>query len=73
MHLTRTTLEHLHGDYETEAGRGGERSAYLKHHHVETFFIKAKHPRKVGNLLTTQKPQTRIPFRFPKNILEWSM
>ena len=48
VHLTKATLDHLHGEYETEPGHGGERNSYLKHHNIETFFIKSKHPRKVS-------------------------
>ena len=47
VHITGATLAHLHGDYETEEGRGGTRNAYLERHKVDTYLIKAKHPRKV--------------------------
>ncbi|KAL8615130.1 hypothetical protein ACOMHN_054499 [Nucella lapillus] len=46
VHLTGATLDHLHADYETEPGHGGDRSMYLKYCNVDTYFIKAKHPRK---------------------------
>lgn len=39
IHITRATLQYLNGDYEVEPGRGGERNAYLKEQHTETFLI----------------------------------
>ncbi|XP_065744335.1 adenylate cyclase type 6 isoform X2 [Phocoena phocoena] len=39
IHITRATLQYLNGDYEVEPGRGGERNAYLKEQHIETFLI----------------------------------
>ncbi|KAK7499413.1 hypothetical protein BaRGS_00009388, partial [Batillaria attramentaria] len=58
VHITRATLEHLHGDYELEAGNGGDRNAFLKHHNVETFLIKAKHPRKPSDVeIVLEKPR----------------
>ena len=39
VHITRTTLACLNGDYEVEPGCGGERNAYLKEHSIETFLI----------------------------------
>lgn len=39
IHITWATLQCLNGDYEVEPGHGGERSAYLKEHNIETFLI----------------------------------
>ncbi|XP_045444953.1 adenylate cyclase type 6 isoform X3 [Pipistrellus kuhlii] len=39
IHITRATLQYLNGDYEVEPGHGGERNAYLKEQHIETFLI----------------------------------
>ncbi|XP_053327683.1 adenylate cyclase type 5 isoform X2 [Spea bombifrons] len=39
IHITKATLNYLNGDYEVEAGAGGERNAYLKKHDIETFLI----------------------------------
>ncbi|XP_010725815.2 adenylate cyclase type 6-like, partial [Meleagris gallopavo] len=39
IHITWATLQYLNGDYEVEPGHGGERSAYLKEHNIETFLI----------------------------------
>ncbi|GFS18453.1 adenylate cyclase [Elysia marginata] len=47
VHITRATLDQLHGQYDVEPGNGGERDAYIQKLGVETFFIKTKHPRKV--------------------------
>ncbi|ESP00183.1 hypothetical protein LOTGIDRAFT_141290, partial [Lottia gigantea] len=51
VHITQTTLDHLHGEYEVEPGNGGDRNTFLKQHTIETFFIKAKHPRRHSSLL----------------------
>lgn len=47
VHITKATIEHLNGQYELEPGYGGDRSSYLKEQNIETYLIKAKHPRKV--------------------------
>ena len=47
VHITRTTLECLNGDYEVEPGFGHERHAFLQKHSIETFFIVPSHRRKV--------------------------
>lgn len=47
VHITRTTLECLNGDYEVEPGFGHERHAFLHKHRIETFFIVPSHRRKV--------------------------
>ncbi|GAB1599505.1 uncharacterized protein LOC115219753, partial [Argonauta hians] len=51
VHITKATLDHLHGEYDTEPGYGSDRNSYLRHHNIETFFIKAKHPRKQPSTL----------------------
>ncbi|NP_001191535.1 adenylate cyclase [Aplysia californica] len=51
VHITKSTLDQLHGQYEVEPGRGEERDAYIKKLGVQTFFIKTKHPRKHAVLL----------------------
>lgn len=47
VHITRTTLECLNGDYEVEPGFGHERHAFLQKHRIETYFIVPSHRRKV--------------------------
>ncbi|MGH0179605.1 UNVERIFIED_CONTAM: hypothetical protein FKN15_002039 [Acipenser sinensis] len=39
IHITKATLQYLNGDYEVDPGFGGERNAYLKEQHIETFLI----------------------------------
>ncbi|XP_067890937.1 adenylate cyclase type 5 isoform X1 [Heterodontus francisci] len=39
IHITKATLNYLNGDYEVEAGSGGERNVYLKDHNIETYLI----------------------------------
>ncbi|XP_009702809.1 PREDICTED: adenylate cyclase type 1-like, partial [Cariama cristata] len=46
VHITKTTLECLNGDYEVEPGYGHERNSFLKKHNIETFFIVPSHRRK---------------------------
>ncbi|MEQ2226482.1 hypothetical protein ILYODFUR_027900 [Ilyodon furcidens] len=50
VHITRTTLECLNGDYEVEPGFGHERHTFLHKHHIETFFIVPSHRRKVRHI-----------------------
>lgn len=47
VHITKSTLECLNGDYEVEPGNGHERNAFLQKHEIETFFIVPSHRRKV--------------------------
>ena len=52
VHITKATLDHLHGEYEVENGNGDHRSMYLAERGVETYLIVPTHPRKVTpNLL----------------------
>ncbi|XP_065818116.1 adenylate cyclase type 5 [Labrus bergylta] len=39
IHITKATLNYLNGDYDVEAGTGGERNAYLKKNNIETYLI----------------------------------
>lgn len=39
IHITKATLDALEGAFQVEPGNGGERSAYLREHDVETFLI----------------------------------
>uniref|UniRef100_UPI00358F5831 adenylate cyclase type 5 isoform X2 n=1 Tax=Myxine glutinosa TaxID=7769 RepID=UPI00358F5831 len=39
IHITKATLRYLNGDYDVEAGYGGDRNAYLKEQNIETFLI----------------------------------
>ncbi|XP_074550484.1 adenylate cyclase type 5 isoform X2 [Halichoeres trimaculatus] len=39
IHITKATLNYLNGDYDVEAGAGGERNAYLKKNNIETYLI----------------------------------
>ncbi|XP_028300376.1 adenylate cyclase type 1 isoform X2 [Gouania willdenowi] len=65
VHITRTTLECLNGDYEVEPGLGHERHAFLQKHHIETFFIVPSHRRKIfpGLILSDIKPAKRMKFK----------
>uniref|UniRef100_A0A3Q3MJY7 Adenylate cyclase type 1 n=1 Tax=Mastacembelus armatus TaxID=205130 RepID=A0A3Q3MJY7_9TELE len=65
VHITRTTLECLNGDYEVEPGFGHERHAFLQKHHIETFFIVPSHRRKIfpGLILSDIKPAKRMKFK----------
>ncbi|XP_077572828.1 adenylate cyclase type 1 isoform X3 [Stigmatopora nigra] len=65
VHITRTTLECLNGDYEVEPGFGHKRHAYLQKHHIETFFIVPSHRRKIfpGLILSDIKPAKKMKFK----------
>ncbi|XP_022256133.1 Ca(2+)/calmodulin-responsive adenylate cyclase-like isoform X2 [Limulus polyphemus] len=39
VHISQATLDFLHGEYKVEPGRGADRNAYLREHHVKTYFI----------------------------------
>lgn len=52
VHITKTTLECLNGDYEVEPGYGHERNSFLKKHNIETFFIVPSHRKKVCFTIT---------------------
>ncbi|KAF0041705.1 hypothetical protein F2P81_005237 [Scophthalmus maximus] len=58
VHITRTTLECLNGDYEVEPGFGHERHAFLQKHNIETFFIIFP-----GLILSDIKPAKRMKFK----------
>ncbi|XP_036747659.2 adenylate cyclase type 6 isoform X2 [Manis pentadactyla] len=60
IHITRATLQYLNGDYEVEPGRGGERNAYLKEQHTETFLILgASQKRKEEKAMLAKLQRTR--------------
>ncbi|XP_061441715.1 adenylate cyclase type 1 isoform X2 [Rhineura floridana] len=65
VHITKTTLECLNGDYEVEPGYGHERNTFLKKHNIETFFIVPSHRRKIfpGLILSDIKPAKRMKFK----------
>uniref|UniRef100_A0AAY4C605 Adenylate cyclase type 5 n=1 Tax=Denticeps clupeoides TaxID=299321 RepID=A0AAY4C605_9TELE len=39
IHITKSTLNYLNGDYDVEPGFGVERNIYLKKHNIETYLI----------------------------------
>ncbi|CAL8343051.1 unnamed protein product [Boreogadus saida] len=39
IHVTKATLNYLNGDYDVEAGTGGDRNPYLKKNNIETYLI----------------------------------
>ncbi|XP_030163483.1 adenylate cyclase type 1 [Lynx canadensis] len=65
VHITKTTLACLNGDYEVEPGHGHERNSFLKAHNIETFFIVPSHRRKIfpGLILSDIKPAKRMKFK----------
>ncbi|TRY65022.1 hypothetical protein DNTS_033522, partial [Danionella cerebrum] len=65
VHITRSTLECLNGDYEVEPGNGRERHAFLLKHDIETFFIVPSHRRKIfpGLILSDIKPAKKMKFK----------
>ncbi|KAH0515769.1 Adenylate cyclase type 1 [Microtus ochrogaster] len=65
VHITKTTLTCLNGDYEVEPGHGHERNTFLRTHNIETFFIVPSHRRKIfpGLILSDIKPAKRMKFK----------
>ncbi|XP_051553430.1 adenylate cyclase type 1b isoform X1 [Myxocyprinus asiaticus] len=65
VHITRSTLECLSGDYEVEPGNGRERHSFLLKHDIETFFIVPSHRRKIfpGLILSDIKPAKKMKFK----------
>lgn len=53
VHVTQSTLEHLHGEYEVEPGNGHVRDDYLKELGIQTFFIVPPQRRKKSLLFNT--------------------
>ena len=45
VHITKSVLNCLSGDYEVEEGRGQERDSYLKQYNINSYLIVAEHPR----------------------------
>uniref|UniRef100_A0A8I3N280 NADP-dependent oxidoreductase domain-containing protein n=1 Tax=Canis lupus familiaris TaxID=9615 RepID=A0A8I3N280_CANLF len=65
VHITRTTLACLNGDYEVEEGHGHKRNSFLKAHNIETFFIVPSHQRKIlpGLILSDIKAAKSMKFK----------
>ncbi|XP_031419227.1 adenylate cyclase type 1 [Clupea harengus] len=65
VHITKSTLDSLNGDYEVEPGNGKERNAFLQKHDIETFFIVPSHRRKIfpGLILSDIKPAKKMKFK----------
>ena len=47
VHITESTLDHLHGEFDTEPAYGDRRNASLCNQQISTYFIVFQHPRKV--------------------------
>ncbi|XP_059358590.1 adenylate cyclase type 1-like isoform X3 [Carassius carassius] len=60
VHITRSTLDCLNGEYEVEPGNGRERHSFLLKHNIETFFIVPSHRRKLMHCRKMFKAE--IPF-----------
>ncbi|CAM9378859.1 unnamed protein product [Lampetra planeri] len=65
VHITKSTLDCLNGDYEVEPGNGKDRNSYLRKHNIETYFIVPSHRRKIfpGLILADIKPAKRMRFK----------
>ena len=45
--ITESTLDHLHGEFDTEPAHGDQRNTSLRSQQISTYFIVFQHPRKV--------------------------
>jgi hypothetical protein len=41
-------MDHLHGEFDAEPGRGDERSEHLRNRRIKTYLVVFDHPRKVS-------------------------
>ncbi|KAL4222045.1 Adenylate cyclase type 1 [Mactra antiquata] len=63
VHITKQTLEYLHGEYDVEPGNGGDRNNYLNEHNIETYFVKSpnhQHVEKKETMLSDKSLLTGI-------------
>nr|CCF77365.1 rutabaga adenylyl cyclase [Calliphora vicina] len=63
VHVTRSTLDALSGEYEVEAGHGDQRSSYLRDHGVDTYFIVPPPHRRKPLMLNTLGVRSAIGSR----------
>ncbi|XP_039981249.1 adenylate cyclase type 3-like [Xiphias gladius] len=56
VHISQTTKDSLHGEFELEPGNGGERCEYLLEKGIDTYLVLV--PKQVANGLSVNKPST---------------
>uniref|UniRef100_A0A671WX25 Adenylate cyclase type 3 n=1 Tax=Sparus aurata TaxID=8175 RepID=A0A671WX25_SPAAU len=56
VHISQTTRDSLHGEFELEPGEGGERCEYLQEKGIDTYLVLA--PKEMVNGLSGNKPGT---------------
>ncbi|XP_071335097.1 adenylate cyclase type 3 [Trachinotus anak] len=56
VHISQTTKDSLHGEFELEPGNGGERCEYLLEKGIDTYLVLV--PEQVANGLSGKKPST---------------
>ncbi|XP_073348789.1 adenylate cyclase type 3-like isoform X2 [Pagrus major] len=66
VHISQTTRDSLHGEFELEPGEGGERCEYLQEKGIDTYLVLA--PQQVVNGLSGIKPAT-LPNRNSKQLI----
>ena len=64
VHITKTTLDHLGGEFSTDPGEGGERNESLKEKGIETFLISTSHHRKVTTGIGRPRPLRSFVVRY---------
>lgn len=66
VHITQSTFDCLHDEYEVQEGNGAERNSYLREKNVKTYFIiPPQQRRKVCNFfIFTQNSQSKFYFVF---------
>lgn len=55
VHITKSTLDCLHGEYEVEDGNGAERNSYLREKNVKTYLIIPQGQRRKVSTLVLKK------------------
>ncbi|KAF7666552.1 hypothetical protein LDENG_00101480 [Lucifuga dentata] len=58
VHISQSTMECLHGEFDLEPGNGGERSEYLQEKGINTYLVQVPKHASQGNRLSGNKPGT---------------
>nr|AQT03385.1 adenylate cyclase [Perinereis aibuhitensis] len=59
VHISQTTLEHLHGAFDVEPAHSQDSDPYMKSRNMDTFFVINNKPRKSSSLLRNKSNSTK--------------